>query len=55
MVIDNPCLHIDGKVVLVASDMLHVRIFLSPYIAVSGVKNAVFGKGPPSHFRGPSM
>jgi hypothetical protein len=25
--------------------MLHVRIFLSPYMAVSGVENAILGKG----------
>jgi hypothetical protein len=45
MVIDNPCPHIDGKAVLVALDMLHVWIFLSPYMAVSGVQNAVLDKG----------
>jgi hypothetical protein len=45
MVIDNPCPHVDGEVVLVASHMLHVRIFLSPYMAVSGVENAILGKG----------
>jgi hypothetical protein len=45
MVIDNPCPHIDGEAVLVASDMLHVRSFLSPYMAVSGIENAVLGKG----------
>jgi hypothetical protein len=45
MSIDNPCSHIDGEAVLVASHMLHVRIFLSPYMAVYGVENAVVGKG----------
>jgi hypothetical protein len=42
---DNPCPHIDGEAVLVASDMLRVWIFLSPYMAVSGVENSVLGKG----------
>jgi hypothetical protein len=54
MSIDNSCPHIDGEAVLVAVDTLRIRFFLSTYIAVSGVENAVLGKGPPSHFRGPS-
>jgi hypothetical protein len=54
MDIDNPCPHTDGEAVLVASDMLRVKIFWSPYMAVSGVENAVLGEGPPSHFRGPN-
>jgi hypothetical protein len=45
MAIDNPCPHGDGEAVLVASHMLRVRIDLSPYMAVSGVENAVLGKG----------
>jgi hypothetical protein len=45
MVIDNPCPHTDGEAVLAASDMLHVMIFLSPYMGVSGVENANLGKG----------
>jgi hypothetical protein len=45
MVIDNPCLHTDGEAMLMASDMLHVRIFLSQCMAFSGVENAVLGKG----------
>jgi hypothetical protein len=45
MIIDNPSPHIDGKAVLVASDVLHVMISLSPYMAVSGVENAILGKG----------
>jgi hypothetical protein len=45
MVIDNPCPHIDGEAVLVALHMLCIRIFLSPYMAVPGVENAVLGKG----------
>jgi hypothetical protein len=45
MVIDDPCPHIDGKVVLVPSDMLRVRIFLTQYMALSGVENAILGKG----------
>jgi hypothetical protein len=40
MVIGNPCPHIDGEAVLVASDVLHVRIFLSTYMAVSGVETS---------------
>jgi hypothetical protein len=44
MDIDNPCPHTDCETVLVASDMLPFRIFLSPYMAVSGVENAVLGK-----------
>jgi hypothetical protein len=55
MVIDSPRPHIDGEAVLVASDVLRVRIVFSPYAEVSGVENAVHGKGPPSHFRGPSV
>jgi hypothetical protein len=45
MVIDNPCPHVDSEVVFVASHMLCVRIFLSPYMAFSGVENAILGKG----------
>jgi hypothetical protein len=45
MAIDKPCPHMDGEAVLVASDMLCVRIFLSPYMDISGVENAVLGKG----------
>jgi hypothetical protein len=45
MVIDNPCPHVDGEAVFVFSNMLRVRIFLSPYMAVSAVENAVLGKG----------
>jgi hypothetical protein len=44
MVIDDPYPYNDGEAVLVASHMLHVRIFLSPYMAISGVVNAVLGK-----------
>jgi hypothetical protein len=44
MVINNPCPYIDGEAVLVTSDMLRVRIFLSPCTTVSGVENAVLSK-----------
>jgi hypothetical protein len=45
MDIDNPCSHTDDEAVFVASDMLRVRIFLSPYMAVSGDENTVLDKG----------
>jgi hypothetical protein len=47
--------HIDGEAMLVVSDMLRVRIFLSPYMVVFGVENGVFDESPLSHFRGPSV
>jgi hypothetical protein len=45
MIVDNPCPHIDGGAVLVVSDMLLVRLFLSPYMADSGGENDFIGKG----------